>query len=1149
MVVKPRSREPSAPPTGRSASVSRTSDRDEREATRLGERASGVRPPWVHEDAPAPPPRGLFDALDQAERGGDPLGPADRAFFEPRLGGELTRTRLHTDPHAAALAGSLRAAAFTRGTHVFLGDGWRTATASGRRGLLAHELAHVVQQVHRPTPGRILRSPAPGSEVVVRVDIYLGSGAIVVRTASGAQYRLVLRRDEELNLDPTPPGQPYKSTHTKGKTPDTIQSPGQNWRFSQPRSGGFDLVNSPSTTYDLHVHEALRPEEGTGRAEATGEKEGEGAGATGAGKGEKQKGDKPPTGDPGTGKTTDPKVTAFKAKLKRAGIEGTGEGGAKLRELLDELDARGVQDFVEFLQDSSSGEEGLDFEALAEQYKNLSPSERELLKVNRLLLRDESETTPTGLSEQVRLALTGGAESTADISHQVSALNDDLARIRAQVAPDSLAAKHQEALDPIELAKLPAFNELMMLQGLLAGASQRSPEVKAASKELMGTIAELRSYVLEEIAWMTAEMAVGAIISALLAPVSAGASAGLMGVRATSLLLRINRLRKFLDTVQRVYSTYQYVETLVVNVNRLTQGYAAFKAQYDKWMTEWEELEAKLDAEDLDEALEEQLAAKLEELEDRLVEEVQKQLDASETGLGSLLETFAIPKGTSEEDLRRILLDIPRGVDALADLASFYRSGAEGDLEYTRTLAFKATAAGFLLYPFVSYLAMQVTNQLGELMAEKDLGDRLMGILGRARGRAKRGLPSRKESRGKLKKVRTHRARKAEEKAAEEKAAAAEAKKPGKGKQEDPKKKKDGEPPDDAKAKARAVEDAEWAKVKAKVAALPGHFGDAGATKDQALARGRAIRKAHLRVCKAPKVTEVTDRGHWRLTIDRKGLTAEEATADILMTIRTRWGKAAGAVERALAGITPDEVTPAGVLKRLDGLKERYGFTSLNTERSRDSIAVRGRMAPQAEREVTRVDDVKGLHTGTSSDPIPIHFYKEAGNYPKRIRLRVGGVLDEFAMTTDRTIDWRRAKSVVKVRVGVDDANIVKKDRLLERKSLNRRTGKQADYRDALKAAGFDWSPGGRHLDADHVLDLGFAGKDAFDNLWPLDARVNRHAYTGRWYMDYGIVYLDPAKPAETQESTLYRLVGKWFKVIGFDTTPKRPGGRDPRKP
>ena len=54
---------------------------------------------------------------------GRPLRPAERAFFEPRLGHDLGEVRLHTDAQAAALAQGLNARALTSGRDVVFAGG------------------------------------------------------------------------------------------------------------------------------------------------------------------------------------------------------------------------------------------------------------------------------------------------------------------------------------------------------------------------------------------------------------------------------------------------------------------------------------------------------------------------------------------------------------------------------------------------------------------------------------------------------------------------------------------------------------------------------------------------------------------------------------------------------------------------------------------------------------------------------------------------------------------------------------------------------------------------------------------------------------------------------------------------------------------
>jgi Domain of unknown function (DUF4157) len=85
-------------------------------------------------------------ALRAAQRGGTPL-PADlRAHFEPRFGGDFSHILVHTDGEAATAARAVQARAYTAGRDIVFGPGeYAPSTNTGRR-LLAHELAHVVQQ-------------------------------------------------------------------------------------------------------------------------------------------------------------------------------------------------------------------------------------------------------------------------------------------------------------------------------------------------------------------------------------------------------------------------------------------------------------------------------------------------------------------------------------------------------------------------------------------------------------------------------------------------------------------------------------------------------------------------------------------------------------------------------------------------------------------------------------------------------------------------------------------------------------------------------------------------------------------------------------------------------------------------------------------
>lgn len=89
--------------------------------------------------------------------GGQPLAPSVRAFFEPRFGRDFSGVRVHTGGQAAESARAIQARAFTAGQDVVFGaEEYAPGNREGRK-LLAHELAHVVQQQNGLDPAQIRR--------------------------------------------------------------------------------------------------------------------------------------------------------------------------------------------------------------------------------------------------------------------------------------------------------------------------------------------------------------------------------------------------------------------------------------------------------------------------------------------------------------------------------------------------------------------------------------------------------------------------------------------------------------------------------------------------------------------------------------------------------------------------------------------------------------------------------------------------------------------------------------------------------------------------------------------------------------------------------------------------------------------------------
>jgi hypothetical protein len=108
------------------------------------ERATPSRQPDFERVAvSAPPPAG---GVGGDNDDGRPLESEARGVMERAFGADFSHVRVHDGRDASAIARALGARAFTLGNHIaFAADQYQPRGAKGKR-LLAHELAHVVQQ-------------------------------------------------------------------------------------------------------------------------------------------------------------------------------------------------------------------------------------------------------------------------------------------------------------------------------------------------------------------------------------------------------------------------------------------------------------------------------------------------------------------------------------------------------------------------------------------------------------------------------------------------------------------------------------------------------------------------------------------------------------------------------------------------------------------------------------------------------------------------------------------------------------------------------------------------------------------------------------------------------------------------------------------
>jgi hypothetical protein len=155
------------------------------------------------------------DAVDAARRGpGKALDPAIGARMSSSFGHDFSRVRVHTDSNAAAAAAAVNALAFTVGPDVvFAAQHFAPATTAGLR-LLAHELAHTVQQQADPRSGVVQRQqaapkhpvPGLGSALTQRIEQLIAAKQMqeavdVVTWYAGEGLGKAYRVDTSLLLD------------------------------------------------------------------------------------------------------------------------------------------------------------------------------------------------------------------------------------------------------------------------------------------------------------------------------------------------------------------------------------------------------------------------------------------------------------------------------------------------------------------------------------------------------------------------------------------------------------------------------------------------------------------------------------------------------------------------------------------------------------------------------------------------------------------------------------------------------------------------------------------------------------------------------------------------------------------------------------
>lgn len=166
-----------APDAGRKPNGNMPHSLVQRRAASNATAGVGEAPPIVHE------------VLNSS---GQPLDVGTRAFMEPRFGHDFSQVRVHTDARAAESARAVDAVAYTVGRNVVFGHGQFAPSSMAGKRLLAHELAHSVQQKHHvPDDSLTLNDPHSQSEREAdQIAEAIDQGADAVRIGESSPKRV-----------------------------------------------------------------------------------------------------------------------------------------------------------------------------------------------------------------------------------------------------------------------------------------------------------------------------------------------------------------------------------------------------------------------------------------------------------------------------------------------------------------------------------------------------------------------------------------------------------------------------------------------------------------------------------------------------------------------------------------------------------------------------------------------------------------------------------------------------------------------------------------------------------------------------------------------------------------------------------------------
>jgi hypothetical protein len=189
--------------------------------------------------------------------------------MEPYFNYDFGRVRVHTDSEAAASAQEIAALAYTVGQNIVFGAGQYAPRTSRGRHLLAHELAHTIQQSHLPEQAADLPISARND----RLETEAETAAHSVEPAENGRTNATARVPQlQAEASPVVRRQPVSGKDEHGLPPiQTLPkkeevTPGTDEKSPEPECKGTSDVPLPCTPQPLSFDEFQK----TGPQEAFG---------------------------------------------------------------------------------------------------------------------------------------------------------------------------------------------------------------------------------------------------------------------------------------------------------------------------------------------------------------------------------------------------------------------------------------------------------------------------------------------------------------------------------------------------------------------------------------------------------------------------------------------------------------------------------------------------------------------------------------------------------------------------------------------------------------------------------------------------------------------------------------------------------------